>query len=976
MARTFEAVVFDWDGTAVRDRRASARAVRSRVEALCARCVDVAVVSGTDIGDIDGQFQARPAGPGRLFFALNRGSELFVVDERGPRLVSRRVATAAERSALDDAATAVIARLAAAGLTASLASAGLNRREIDLIPEPAWAEPPKARIAELLAAVTDRLHRAGIPALSEVVQLALLASKEAGLADPRVTSDVKHVEIGLTDKGDAMSALLPQLADRGIGPGLMLVIGDEFGSVGGVPGSDSLLLRPDLLGRAAAVSVGTEPAGVPAGVEHRPGGPARFLRLLDEQLRRRADRRVPCIDVDPAWTLSFDDDNPVPARTRETLISLADGVVGVRGGAEPGDGRTSLVLACGVYAGQGPGEHLVAGPSPLALTITPPQGWKQTLDLRTGVLLGEETGDATRVRALRFVAVDRPGLVVQRTEGPAARLSPGPPLTLAEDGRASIGGTDGTAWARVTTEHGGIAAAADDTVSRRAHERMVERLAVYAPDPRRPPTTGRAISALARGKRIGFDRLLRDQRASWARRWSDVDVSIPDDPQAQLAARFALFHLWNSVGHHGQAAVGARGLSGPSYAGHVFWDSDVFVLPAVASMSPGAARAMLEYRLRRLPQAALIARLRGLDGVRFPWESASSGEDVTPTSGRANGEWVPIMTGQLEEHIDADVAWAACHYSDWTGDRAFLNGPGRPLVRETARYWASRSWTGPDGFSHLRHVIGPDEYHADVDDNAYTNLMARWNLRRAAALEMPSAETAAWLRVADSLVDGYDATTRRHEQFAGYYKLEPLLVADIGTPPLAADLLLGAARTSKSQIIKQPDVLMAHHLIPAELPDESLANDLDFYLPRTAHGSSLSPAITAALLARSGRADEALTYLDQALRLDLDDLTGMTANGLHLATLGGAWQALLFGFGGARVADDALNLDPQLPRRWQSLQLRFRCRGRRVDLRIAGDTATVRVSGPLRIGTRCCVATPVTDQVALVRSDSGWVVHH
>jgi len=336
---------------------------------------------------------------------------------------------------------------------------------------------------------------------------------------------------------------------------------------------------------------------------------------------------------------------------------------------------------------------------------------------------------------------------------------------------------------------------------------------------------------------------------------------------------------------------------------------------------------------------------------------------------------VPIRTGELEEHITADIAWAASHYADWTGDRAFLDGAGRPLLRETARYWAARAQTEPDGTAHIRHVIGPDEYHEDVDDNAYTNILAQWNLRRAASLEAPSTETADWLRLADTLVDGYDPTSHRHEQFAGYYQLEPLLVADIGHPPLAADLLLGADRTSAAQIIKQPDVLMAHHLLPDAMPDGSLEADLDFYLPRTSHGSSLSPAITAALLARAGRPDEALTHLNIALRLDLDDLTGMASSGLHLATLAGVWQALLFGFAGVRVVSGALLIDPQLPLRWTSLHLRFGCLSRHIDLRIGHDSATITSSGPVRVRTRTGAAVDVTKQAHLVKSDLGWVVH-
>ena len=220
------------------------------------------------------------------------------------------------------------------------------------------------------------------------------------------------------------------------------------------------------------------------------------------------------------------------------------------------------------------------------------------------------------------------------------------------------------------------------------------------------------------------------------RRWADAEVVIEGDPDAELAARFAVFHLLSAAVDTGETAVGARGLTGNAYAGHVFWDADVFVLPALAALRPAAARSMLEYRIRRLPAARAAARARGLRGARFPWESATDGTDVTPRQvrGEPPPELIPVNTGAREEHIVADVAWAAACYAAWTGDNEFLAGAGRELLVETARYWASRITRDPDGRGHLYGVMGPDEYHEVVDDNAYTNVMARWNLRQGADL--------------------------------------------------------------------------------------------------------------------------------------------------------------------------------------------------------------------------------------------------
>jgi hypothetical protein len=290
--RTFDALVFDWDGTAVTDRAADGGAVRERVEALCGAGVHVLVVSGTHVGNVDGQLAARPTGPGQLFLCLNRGSEVFAVGPDGPDLVWRRTATAEEDAALDRAAALTVARLGELGIDAAVVSERLNRRKVDIITDPEWADPPKARIGELLVAVTRLLAGAGIADLAAVVDLAAEAARAAGVADPRITSDVKHVEIGLTDKADSARWAAGWLASRGVAGRLVLVGGDEFGPIGGVAGSDSLMLVPELA-EAVALSVGVEPGGVPDGVLHEGGGPARFLELLDDQLTRRGVTRGP-----------------------------------------------------------------------------------------------------------------------------------------------------------------------------------------------------------------------------------------------------------------------------------------------------------------------------------------------------------------------------------------------------------------------------------------------------------------------------------------------------------------------------------------------------------------------------------------------------------------------------------------------------------------------------------------------------------
>jgi trehalose/maltose hydrolase-like predicted phosphorylase len=231
--------------------------------------------------------------------------------------------------------------------------------------------------------------------------------------------------------------------------------------------------------------------------------------------------------------------------------------------------------------------------------------------------------------------------------------------------------------------------------------------------------------------------------------------------------------------------------------------------------------------------------------------------------------------------------------------------------------------------------------------------MARWNLRRGAEALIRTKgdprEAEAWRALADCLVDGWQPERGLYEQFAGYFDLEPLLMSQIGPPPLAVDMVLGSERVTGSQLIKQADVLMLYHLVPEEVVPDSLATSLAFYEPRTAHGSSLSPAISAALLARAGQPDRALEQFRLAARLDLDDLTGTSVGGLHLATMGGVWQALAYGFLGLRAQAGTLLIDPSLPEEWSASELSFRFHGRRLHIRAEHDSVDVRCEGLIHV---------------------------
>jgi trehalose/maltose hydrolase-like predicted phosphorylase len=858
LVRRFEAAVFDWDGTAVPHRRSDAGRVRELVEALCAVGFDVAIVSDSQLGNVDSQLVARPDGPGRLYLCLNRGSEAFAVGPAGPELV--------------------------------------------------W-----------------------------------------------------HTEIGPTDRSDSAHWALGELGRRGLAASAVLFAGEAFGAVAGVAGS----------------------------VVVRCGGLAAFADILEDQLRRRDDRELPWFEQDAEWMLRIDGLDPRLERAHEALLTLADGRIGTSGAPLGAHRATSpRVLTAGVYEDKGAESHLLDAPSWSRFSGAVEHGseLRRVLDLRSGLLFEQSAGsDGALRRVVRLSSAARPGSVALRAEGSEARLGSGRPLLPPPRHRNwRQGRHDGAEWLQVRAIRGGVTAAAAD-VRRKDPERCrVDRLGIYLADADGVPSPDLALERLSAVRAIGFDRLLAEHRTVWGERWARADLRIDGAPELQRAVRFALFQLMASASDSGETGLGARGLTGPGYRGHIFWDTEVFALPFFAATWPSAARSILEYRIRRLPAARAEARALGRAGARFPWESAHSGRDVTPAHARLrNGETIPIRTGELEEHIVADVAWAAACYLDWTGDEDFERGPGLTLFTETARYWASRIRVGRDGRGHIDGVIGPDEYHEDVDDNAFTNVMARWNLRRAAdavdkadGSPVAEGEQQSWRRLADALVDGYDPHTGLYEQFDGFFELEPLLIKEIAPRrPIAVELLLGRERLLAAQVVKQADVLMLHHLLPDEVAPGSLQPNLLYYEPRTAHGSSLSPGVHASLLARAGMLDEALEALELTSRIDLDDLTQTTAAGLHLATMGSLWQALAFGFAGLRPAGTCLRVDPHVPAQWRALEINVRFRGADATIHAEHDSLTLvadpSVSFLVAGRKRPLLATPAG--LRLIRRGRSWI---
>ena len=428
------------------------------------------------------------------------------------------------------------------------------------------------------------------------------------------------------------------------------------------------------------------------------------------------------------------------------------------------------------------------------------------------------------------------------------------------------------------------------------------------------------------------------------------------------------FVAWAAVNHAAQhnaaprhddrVNIGAKTLSGFGYRGHAFWDTEIFMLPLFTHTAPPIARNLLDYRYHTLPAARAKAQAAGCEGAWFAWESADTGEEVTPT-------WVPdfhdkkklarVWTGDLAIHISADVAYAAHQYWQATGDDAWFAARGAELVLDTAKFYGARAaWNAAEGRYEYRDVIGPDEYHDHVNNNAYTNRLAQWNLQ--AALEALD-----WLKQneparAGELIERLDLTEGRlaHwrdvaaklqlrvgpdgliEQFDGYFALTDVNLADYEPRAKSMHEILGIEGANDCQVIKQPDVLMVQYLLRDHYPDAVIRANYDYYNPRTDHtfGSSLGPSIQAIIASMMGYPEEAYEHFLRAVRADLRDVRGYAGDGIHGASAGGTWQAVVFGFAGLRLTRDGWTVTPRLPRHWKRLAFRFFHRGKlqHVDL--------------------------------------------
>jgi trehalose/maltose hydrolase-like predicted phosphorylase len=478
-----------------------------------------------------------------------------------------------------------------------------------------------------------------------------------------------------------------------------------------------------------------------------------------------------------------------------------------------------------------------------------------------------------------------------------------------------------------------------------------------------------AREKLGVARQLGWRGIVAAHAAAWSSRWQCSDVEVDGDAAAQQALRFAAYHLNSAANPDDErVSIGARALTGDDYRGHVFWDTEIYLLPFYTLTWPAAARALLMYRFHTIDGARAKAAGMGWRGALYAWESADTGVDVTPDQVIGpDHQVVDVLCGKQEQHISADVAYAVWQYWQATEDTEFLLDAGAEILLETGRFWSSRAQKEADGLCHIRGVIGPDEYHEHIDDSAFTNVMARWNIRRAldvtvllrerwperwtslaSRLGVDDAEMRQWLVVAETMATGLHPETGLFEQFAGYFALEDVDLTQYAGRSAPMDMVLGRARTQSSQVIKQADVVALLGLLPEEFIGETGAANFHYYEPRCSPGSSLSHSMHGLVAARLGYSESALHHFRQAASIDLTDTHVAIDGGVHIAALGGIWLTAVCGFAGLSLQSDGVKLEPRLPVNWRSLGFGFQWRSRHVKVRI--DQPTQRVEATLEAG--------------------------
>ena len=463
-----------------------------------------------------------------------------------------------------------------------------------------------------------------------------------------------------------------------------------------------------------------------------------------------------------------------------------------------------------------------------------------------------------------------------------------------------------------------------------------------------PELADRCRRTLERAVSGGFDMIAAAQREQLDRFWDRADVRVKGGEnlvRPQQAIRWNLFQVAQASWRAEEAGIPAKGLTGQAYEGHYFWDTEVYVLPFLTYTQPRIARNLLRFRHSMLGRARERAAQMSQRGALFPWRTIN-GEEASPN----------FQQGTAQYHIDADIAYAVIRHARVEGGGRMLGEIGAQILVETARLWEDLGFYGTDHRFHIHGVTGPDEYTTVVNDNAYTNLMARLNLHSAAATvrwlreERPGdyialvhevglqpGEAESWERAAAAMHVPFDEKRGIHPQDDTFLEREVWDFTD--TPPENYPLMLHyhPLVIYRYQVLKQSDVVLAMFLLGNEFSEEQKRRNFEYYDPLTTGDSSLSACVQSIIAAEIGKHREALEYFEYALLMDLANVAGNASDGVHIAAAAGVWSALVFGFGGVRDFDGHLSFAPRLPRDWTELAFSLRFRDRQIRVQLTHD---------------------------------------
>lgn len=854
------------------------------------------------------------------------------------------------------------------------------------------------------------------------VEVALVSSSKnahtvlqaAGLSQrfPVVVGGVEAAEEGLASK-PAPDSFLYAAARLGVEPARAVVVEDALSGVeAGARGRFGLVVgvatpeQADALLVAGADIVVADLSGLAAVISSHGMDRERFP--VDEWR---------LIETRPPATVDG---------TSETLYSLGNGYLGVRGNpAEGGPAYENGTYINGLhetfelrypeaaYGFAETGQTIINAPDAKTIFVhvdgeSVTQNapglleYERSLDLRRGVLTREllfrtKAGKRVRVREERMVSFSRRHLAlftteVQALDGPV-QVEYESFLINRQDGEGALGGRQATGGfdPRQADELTGrvllpVAQLESPGFSGLAFRTAASGMAVAVAAHHEPSgsttvlgglATTRTVLTLKAGERAIFVKkaawfdgadgnaeallakarkavesapaapeLLAEQRAYLGSFWAEADVQVEmaDGTDAALtqAIRYNLFQVAQAAARADGLGVSAKGVSGSGYSGHYFWDTEVYVLPFLAHALPAAARGVLQLRHALLPAARRRAAVMSVAGALYPWRTIS-GEEASA--------YYPAGTAQY--HINADVAHALLKYADVTGDEAFLEGPGSEILIETARMWRSLGFLSPTtGRFHIHSVTGPDEYSAVVNDNYYTNVMARQNLLAAASaaerqlglLGVTLEEAESWREAAELMALPYDDDLQVNAQDAEFLSRERWDLA--ATPREKRPLLLHyhPLVIYRHQVLKQADLVLAHYLLSSEATLEQKRRDFDYYDPLTTGDSTLSAAAQAIIAAEVGHQRRAFRLFRRLLFTDLADLHGNTADGIHVAAMGGSWLALVGGFAGVRDDGGVLRLDPRLPASMRSLRFALSWRGSRLRVNLEREALSIELT--------------------------------